>query len=91
MRHIILDAFTWAFAFFASKQILNLIGKIVYRNVFKKRIEQAQRDLQVLEEIEDKIMYECDVIKLTVAEIKIDKIKERYKRNRKQSLNSQNK
>ena len=88
MRHIILNAFTWAFSFFASKQILNLIGKIVYRNVFKKRIEQAQKDLQVLEEIEDKIMYECDVIKLTVAEIKIDKIKERYKRNRKQSLNS---
>lgn len=88
MRHIILDAFIWAFAFFIFKQILNLIGKIVYRNVFKKRIEQAQKDLQVLEEIEDKIMYECDVIKLTVAEIKIDKIKERYKRNRKQSLNS---
>ena len=59
-----------------------------YRSIFKKRIEQAQKDLQVLEEIEDKIMYECDVIKLTVAEIKIDKIKERYKRNRKQSLNS---
>lgn len=88
MRRIILDAFIWAFAFFASKQILNLVGRIVYRNVFKKRIEQAQKDLQVLEEIEDKIMYECDVIKLTVAEIKIDKIKERYKRNRKQSLNS---
>ena len=91
MNQTILNAFVWAFYFFIFRATLIFIGKMFYRSIFKKRIEQYQKYLQVLEYIEDKIMYEFDVIKLTVAEIKIDKIKERYKRNRKQSLNSQNK